>query len=66
MQKRKLRIVKRTFPALGVCECCNTQFESNKPSGDDGVVEIAEAFDVHKCKPVDGSQTASPPEPKVS
>lgn len=58
MAKRNLRIVKRTFPALGVCEYCNAQFKSSKPSGDDGAVEIAEAFDVHKCKRLDESQNA--------
>jgi hypothetical protein len=51
MEKRKLRIVKRTPSLLGVCERCNSQF-----SGAEN--EIKAAFDAHKCKPIDGSQNA--------
>jgi hypothetical protein len=36
MLKRKLRIVKRTPPAIGVCECCNTRFKSIEPSEPNG------------------------------
>jgi tRNA(Ile2) C34 agmatinyltransferase TiaS len=49
MQKRKLRIVKQTPPAIGVCERCNAQFKG------DG---IQAQFDAHKCKPMDSSQNA--------
>ncbi len=28
----KLRIVKRTLPAIGICESCNSRFKSSKPS----------------------------------
>jgi hypothetical protein len=53
MQKRKLRLVKRTIPAIGICERCNAQFKSSKPSEDAAAVEIAEAFRAHKCQPMD-------------
>jgi hypothetical protein len=49
MPKRKLRIVKQTHPALGICERCNTQFKGN---------DIQAQFDAHKCKPMDSSQNA--------
>jgi tRNA(Ile2) C34 agmatinyltransferase TiaS len=49
MQKRKLRIVKQTTPAIGVCERCNAQFKG------DG---IQAQFDAHKCKLMDSSQNA--------
>ena len=49
MPKRKLRIVKQTPPALGICERCSSQFK-----GDD----VQAQFNAHKCKPVDTSQNA--------
>jgi len=49
MPKRKLRIVKQTLPAIGVCEYCNSQFKGE---------DIQTQFDAHKCKPVDSSQNA--------
>jgi hypothetical protein len=52
MPKRKLRMVKRTPPFLGVCERCNCQFKSNSET------KIRPAFDAHKCTPQDGSQNA--------
>jgi len=58
MQKRKLRIVKRTPPTLGICERCNSQFKSSQASEDVAAIEIAEAFTAHKCKPTDSSQNA--------
>ncbi len=57
MHKRKLRFVK-TQPSrfLGICERCNSQFKSSKPSQDDAEAEIWAQFDAHKCKLVDSSQ----------
>jgi hypothetical protein len=52
MPKRKLRLVKRTPPILGVCERCNSQFKFNSEA------EIRSAFDAHKCAPFDSSQNA--------
>jgi hypothetical protein len=49
MQKRKLRIVKQSPPAIGVCERCNSQFKGE---------DIQAQFDAHKCKPVDSSQNS--------
>jgi hypothetical protein len=49
MQKRKLRIVKQTPLAIGICERCNAQFKGD---------EIQAQFDTHKCKPIDSSQNA--------
>jgi hypothetical protein len=58
MPKRSLRIVKPTAPLLGVCERCNSQFRSNLPRLADAQVEIASAFDAHKCILLDSSQNA--------
>ena len=55
MQKRQLRIVKRTSPAIGVCERCNAQFKSGLPSPS---ADIQAQFDAHKCKLADSSQNA--------
>jgi hypothetical protein len=58
MPKRKLRIVKQTPPAIGVCERCNNQFKSDKRSWREADAEIVQAFADHKCKPMDSSQNA--------
>jgi hypothetical protein len=58
MPKRKLQFVKRDPPAIGICERCNSQFKSNKPSQDAAEQEIVEAFDTHTCKLTDSSQNA--------
>jgi len=63
MQRRKLRIVKRTkeIPVLGVCERCNAQFPADPCELDDlakAQISIQEQFDAHKCKPIDSSQNA--------
>jgi hypothetical protein len=58
MQKRKLRIVKKSPPALGICERCNTQFKASTYNPDKATVELNAVFDAHKCKPVDTSQNA--------
>jgi hypothetical protein len=57
MQKRKLRIVKKSpSPVIGVCERCNAQFTSSASFG--AADEIQTQFDAHKCKPIDSSQNA--------
>jgi hypothetical protein len=58
MTKRKLRIVKQSPPAIGVCERCNEQFKSDKRSWQEADAEIVQAFAAHKCKPMDSSQNA--------
>jgi hypothetical protein len=58
MEKRNLRIVKRTPIALGVCERCNSQFHSKQATEDGAEAEIRAAFDAHKCKLIDSSQNA--------
>ena len=58
MAKRKLRIVKQTPPAIGICERCNDQFKSDKRSWREADAEIVLAFAAHKCKPTDSSQNA--------
>jgi len=59
MPKRNLRIVKRTPIALSTCESCNMQFQSRQPVEDDAEREMREAFQAHKCRREDGSQTAA-------
>ena len=49
MPKRKLRIVKQTPSAIGMCERCNAQFKDPN---------IQAQFDAHECKPIDSSQNA--------
>jgi len=57
MQKRKLRIVKKSPPpVIGVCERCNAQFKSSLSFG--SADDIQTQFEAHKCKPVDSSQNA--------
>jgi len=59
MPIRRLRIVKISpSPVIGICDCCNAEFKSDKHPGDDTEKEIAAAFDAHECKLVDGSQNA--------
>jgi len=58
MQKRKLRIVKRTPVALGICERCNAQFHSKQPVEDNAEIDMKIQFDKHKCKPLGSSQNA--------
>ncbi|MFZ0311049.1 MAG: hypothetical protein WAL89_22950 [Candidatus Sulfotelmatobacter sp.] len=56
MQKRKLRIVKKSPPpAIGVCERCNVQFKSSLPYP---YADIQVQFEDHKCESIDTSQNA--------
>jgi hypothetical protein len=59
MEKRKLRIVKRTpAPMIGICEACNQQFQSRESDANRAEWEISKTFASHECKPVDSSQNA--------
>ena len=71
MPKRKLRVVKwvGSTPAIGVCEFCSKQFKvplTEMARTSEANDNLQGQFDRHKCKHVDGSQTASLPEPKGS
>src|SRR5439155_20171071 len=59
MPKRKLRLVKRVPPILGVCEACNTTFKSIHTDPAAAVADIKVGFDAHKCKREDASQAAA-------
>jgi hypothetical protein len=57
MPIRRLRIIKISpSPVIGICECCISEFKSDKHPGDDAEKEIAAAFDAHNCELVDSSQ----------
>ena len=56
MDTRKLRIVKPPLPAIGICECCNAQFNSSERSQEQAENEIRAAFDAHKCNLTDSIQ----------
>jgi hypothetical protein len=64
MLRRNLRIVQRTPIILGICERCNSQFRSSKPSQGEADQEIRVAFDAHKCKLMDSGQNAPRIEPE--
>jgi len=58
MPKRKLRLVKRVPPIIGVCEACNAQFKSIHTDPATAEADIEVSFKGHKCKPLDSSQNA--------
>ena len=58
MPSRKLRIVKHSLPAIGICERCNSQFKFTGTTETDAKYQIKSAFDAHKCVPLDSSQNA--------
>ena len=47
MANRRLRIVKKRPPMVGVCERCNSEFKSDRPEPLD---DIREQFYYHTCK----------------
>ena len=55
MLKRNLRLVKLTPIAIGVCERCNSQFQSSQALEYDAEAELWAAFDAHMCKPASES-----------
>ena len=52
-----MRIVKPPLPAIGICEACNSHFTSSNRSPQAAENEIKAAFDDHKCKLTDSSQS---------
>jgi hypothetical protein len=59
MAKRKLRLVKRVPPIIGICEACNIQFKSIHIDPAAAEADIKAGFEAHKCKPEDASQAAA-------
>lgn len=53
MSKRKLRLLKRVPPILGVCEACLSQFKSIFTGAIAAESEIRVRFSAHKCIPAD-------------
>ena len=49
MAKRKLRVLKRVPPILGVCEGCRAQFKSIFTRPIIAEAEIRARFSAHKC-----------------
>ena len=58
MPKGNLRIVKLTPIAIGVCETCNMEFNSNQPLEENAEIDLNIQFNKHKCKRLDASQTS--------
>ena len=50
MEKRNLRIVKTSPPAVGLCEGCNAIFKSHLRQAVHSEWEIKVQFERHKCK----------------
>ena len=55
MARKKLRLLKRVPPIIGVCEGCLTQFKSifTKPIAAEAQIRVR--FAAHKCLPVNRS-----------
>jgi hypothetical protein len=49
MAKKKLRMLKRVPPILGICEGCLTQFKSVFTAAVAAEAEIRVRFAAHKC-----------------
>ena len=49
MAKRKLRLLKRVPPTIGVCEGCLAQFKSTFTRAIAAEAEIRVRFAAHKC-----------------
>jgi len=56
MPHRKLRIVRLTPIALGLCEHCNGQFHSRKRIEEEAKAELLAQFDVHRCQRREANQ----------
>jgi hypothetical protein len=50
--RRKLRIIKRVPPIVGLCEACDVQFKSIYTEPATAQVDIKASFAAHDCKPV--------------
>jgi len=55
MRERRLSIVKRTPIALGFCQACNMEFNSNERIEDDAEEDLKALFAAHVCK-LDGEK----------
>lgn len=51
MPKRKLRVLKRVPPIVGVCEVCLAQFKSVFTEPIAAQADIGALFALHKCAP---------------
>jgi hypothetical protein len=58
MEKRNLRMVKTSPPAVGVCEACSAVFKSHLHQASQSQWEIEVLFERHKCKSQRASQAA--------
>ena len=58
MAKRKLRLLKRFPPTVGVCESCLAQFKSIFTHAIAAETEIRVRFAAHKCMPAARSHVA--------
>jgi len=57
MPKRALRILKNSHPVTATCESCGRNFLSRSEDATLADKEIRDAFDAHKCKPVDSEES---------
>jgi len=58
MAKRKLRVLKRVPPIIGICEGCLAQFKSTFTKTIAAEAEIRVRFTAHKCIHAHHSATA--------
>lgn len=54
MTKRKLQIVRATYPLAGACEQCNARFVSRNENLEIAAQHIREQFEIHKCQTESG------------
>ena len=59
MAKRKLRLLNRVPPIMGICEACFVQFKSIFTGAIAAEAEIRRRFAAHKCMNADRRVTAS-------
>ena len=59
MAKRKLRLLKRVPPIIGICEACFVQFKSIFTRAIVAEAEIRRRFAAHKCMNADRRFAAS-------
>lgn len=57
MAKRKLRVLKRVPPIIGICEGCLAQFKSTFTRAIAAEAEIRVHFAAHKCMHAHSSAT---------
>jgi hypothetical protein len=58
MAKKKLRVLKRVPPIIGICEGCRAQFKSIFTAAVPAEAEIRFRFAAHKCTSPDRSNAA--------